>query len=210
MPLGIFGTKLGITRIFDDKGGPIPVTVISAGPCPVLRMKTPETDGYRALLVAYRPCPEKRLTKPLLGIFRKLNLPPHRYLGEFPLEEDESLPDDLRELTVSLFKPGDLLSIQGRTKGRGFQGVIKRHGFGGGKDSHGSKFHRAPGSSGTNTTPGRVLKGKRFPGHFGNERCTIKNLEVVEVIPEENLLLVKGAVPGARGGLLKVYKVEKG
>jgi large subunit ribosomal protein L3 len=207
MPLGLLGTKLGMTRIFDERGVPIPVTVISAGPCPVLRMKTDPADGYRSLLVAYRPTSEKKVKKPILGIFRKHNIPPHRYLGEFSLREGEQIPEGIGTLTVSLFKPGDTISVQGRTKGRGYQGVIKRHGFGGGKDTHGSKFHRAPGSSGSNTTPGRVLKGKGFPGHYGNEKRTIKNLEIVEVVPDENLLLVKGAIPGARGGVLRIVKV---
>lgn len=206
MPLGLLGTKLGMARIFDEKGAPVPVTLISAGPCPIVRRKTPEQDGYSSLLVAYGPCAERKLTKPLKGLFAKAQIPPHRFLAEFRLRDGEGLSEEERILTVSLFQPGDKVSVQGRTRGRGFQGTIKRHGFAGGKDSHGSKFHRAPGSSGTNTTPGRVLKGKRFPGHYGFHLRTMKNLRVVEVIPEENLLLLKGAVPGAPGTLLKITK----
>jgi len=208
MSLGLVGYKLGMTRIFLQNGEPVPVTVLRLGPCPVVEIKREEKDGYRAVKVAFEPVQEKKIKKPLLGIFRKKGLSPHRYLCEFRLKEGEEFPEEGSVLSVSLFSEGVRVHITGRSKGRGFSGVMKRHGFHGGPDAHGSKFHRVPGSSGTNTTPGRVWKGKRFPGHYGDERVTIRNLTVVRVIPEENLLLVRGAVPGARNSFVKVVKAS--
>ncbi|ABY94043.1 50S ribosomal protein L3 [Thermoanaerobacter brockii subsp. lactiethylicus] len=201
MKKGILGRKHGMTQIFDEKGEVIPVTVIEAGPCVVVQKKTVETDGYNAIQVGFGDVKEKRLTKPLIGHFKKAGVPFKRYLREFRLD-DISGYEVGSEIKVDIFKPGDRVDVTGISKGKGFAGVVKRYGANRGPMSHGSKYHRRVGSMGATTDPGRTFKGKIMPGHMGHERVTIQNLEVVKVDPELNLLLVKGSVPGPKGSLL--------
>jgi large subunit ribosomal protein L3 len=201
MKKGILGRKHGMTQIFDEKGEVIPVTVIEAGPCVVVQKKTTETDGYNAIQVGFGDVKEKRLTKPLIGHFKKAGVPFKRYLREFRLD-DVSGYEVGSEIKVDIFKPGDRVDVTGISKGKGFAGVVKRYGANRGPMSHGSKYHRRVGSMGATTDPGRTFKGKIMPGHMGHERVTIQNLEVVKVDPELNLLLVKGSVPGPKGSLL--------
>ncbi len=203
----ILGKKIGMTRIFDEKGIVVPVTVIEAGPCVVVQRKTEATDGYEAIQVGFEDCRREKLNQPLLGHFQSRNIPPKRYLREFRVApQDPWQPGD--ELRVDQFQVGDKIVVQGRSKGKGFAGGMKRHHFRGGPKSHGaSKIHRKPMSAGA-TDPARVFPGKRSPGHMGDERVTIKGLTVVAVDAERNLLLVKGAVPGAPGGLLWIRRQE--
>ncbi|ADD03210.1 50S ribosomal protein L3 [Thermoanaerobacter mathranii subsp. mathranii str. A3] len=201
MKKGILGRKHGMTQIFDEKGEVIPVTVIEAGPCVVVQKKTTETDGYNAIQVGFGDVKEKRLTKPLIGHFKKAGVPFKRYLREFRLD-DVSGYEVGSEIKVDIFKPGDRVDVTGISKGKGFAGVVKRYGASRGPMSHGSKYHRRVGSMGATTDPGRTFKGKIMPGHMGHKRVTIQNLEVVKVDPELNLLLVKGSVPGPKGSLL--------
>lgn len=204
MSLGILGTKVGMTRVFDDQGLIRPVTVIAAGPCPVLRLRTPEANGYSAVQVGYDVVAPGKVKKPQRGEFQVLGTDAFRHLAEFRVDGD--LPEVGQTLTVELFAPGDLISVRGKTKGRGFAGVHKRHGMSGGRATHGSGFHRAPGSIGQNTFPGRTFPRRKMPGQLGNADRTIQNLRIVRVIPEENLLLVEGGVPGARGTILRIVK----
>lgn len=201
MKKGILGRKHGMTQIFDEKGEVIPVTVIEAGPCVVVQKKTTETDGYNAIQVGFGDVKEKRLTKPLIGHFKKAGVPFKRYLREFRLD-DVSGYEVGSEIKVDIFKPGDRVDVTGISKGKGFAGIVKRYGASRGPMSHGSKYHRRVGSMGATTDPGRTFKGKIMPGHMGHKRVTIQNLEVVKVDPELNLLLVKGSVPGPKGSLL--------
>jgi large subunit ribosomal protein L3 len=208
MVQGLIGKKLGMTQVFDDEGRVIPVTVLKAGPCVVVQKKTMASDGYQAVqlgLVEERPA---RANKPLAGHFEKAGVAAARRLREFGFtegEEEEIAVGD-QVLVQDVFAPDDRVDILGRTIGRGFQGVIKRHGFGGGRATHGSMFHRAPGSIGQSASPSRVLKGMRGPGHMGNRRNTVKNLKVVRVDTDRNLLLVKGSVPGSRGNYVQICR----
>lgn len=208
MSLGILGKKVGMTRVFDDQGVIRPVTVIAAGPCPVLRLRTPDVHGYSAAQIGFDVvAPErakKLVKKPQQGEFQQLGTDAFRHLAEFRLDGD--VPEVGQTLTVEMFAPGDLIQVRGRTKGRGFAGVQKRHGMKGGRATHGSGFHRAPGSIGQNTFPGRTFPRQKMPGQMGNVERTIQNLRVVRVIPEENLLLVEGGVPGSRGTILRIVK----
>jgi len=203
---GIIGKKVGMTQVFADDGRAFPVTVIEAGPCVVVQRKEKDKDGYAAVqlgLVEARKI--KRITKPMKGHFEKAGLPPCRVLREFPVAEDaESAVGD--KISVELFAPGDKITVVGTSKGRGFQGVMKRHNFGGGKASHGSMFHRAPGSIGQSAYPSRVLKGMKGAGHMGSDRVTVKNLQVVRVDAGNNLLIVRGSVPGAGGSYVVIRK----
>jgi large subunit ribosomal protein L3 len=205
--VGLLGRKLGMTRIFAEDGTNIPVTVIEAGPCFVTQIKTPEKDGYSAVQLGFMEKKEKRTTKPLLGHFAKAGVKPLRYLREF---RDFDIGRELKlgdQIGVEVFEPGDVVDVSGRTKGRGFQGVVKRHGFGGGPKSHGQSDRlRAPGSIGQASFPSRVFKGLKMAGHMGNRRVTIKNLVVVKVIPEQNLILVRGGVPGAVNSIVEIKK----
>lgn len=203
---GLLGKKIGMTRIFDDEGNMVPVTVVQAGPCYVIQVKTLERDGYEAMQIGFDPKKEKRTNKPLKGHFAKANVPPLRRLKEFPLPEDREVkPGDV--LTVEMFSPGEKVKVSGTSKGRGFAGVVKRHGFGGGPKTHGqSDRWRAPGSIGQSSFPSRVFKGLRMAGHMGNARATVTGLTVVKVDPEKNLLFIKGAVPGARNSYVEIYK----
>ena len=203
---GLLGRKIGMTRLFDEKGEVVPVTVIEAGPCYVTQIKTVERDGYNAIQIGFGHA--KRLNRPERGHLK--DLPPLKHLREIRTDDVDQYQVG-QVLDVSIFTPGTLVDVTGTSKGRGFAGAVKRHGFGGGPKTHGqSDRHRAVGSIGSGTTPGRVFKGLRAPGHMGNRRVTVLNLEVVRVDPERNLLLVRGAVPGPRNGLLLIRDAVKG
>ncbi|MGB9661600.1 MAG: 50S ribosomal protein L3 [Moorellaceae bacterium] len=209
MQKGILGKKLGMTQVFDEAGRVIPVTVIEAGPCVVVQKKTVETDGYNALQVGFEPVvKEHRVNKPLRGHFARAKLKPFRYLRELRLENVEDYQVG-QEIKVDIFSPGERVDVTGTSKGKGFAGGIKRHGFQRGPMAHGSKYHRRPGSLGAKG-PARVFKGRKLPGRMGGERVTVLNLEVIKSDAERNLLLVKGAVPGPRRGLLIIKNSVKG
>lgn len=206
---GLIGKKVGMTQIFGTDGSMIPVTVVEAGPCRVVFKKTVEKDGYNAVQISFKDAKEKHLTKPVLGHFKKNGVSPARYLAEFTAGDAASLTTG-QELTVEIFKEGELIDVSGVTKGKGFQGVMKRHKFAGGPATHGSMFHRAPGSIGSSAYPSRVRKNKRMPGHMGDKKRTVQNLEIVGVRKEDNLLLIRGAIPGSPGSLVIVRKAVKG
>ena len=208
MNKGLIGKKLGMTQIFDEQGKVIPVTVIEAGPCVVAQVKTVETDGYNAIQLGFGDVKESKINKPEKGHFAKSKLTPKKHLREFRLDSVENINVG-DELKADTFTAGDQLDIQGTSKGKGFQGVIKRHGQSRGPMGHGSMYHRRPGSMGPTSTPGRVFKGKKLPGHMGSQTITIQNLEVVAVDPENNLLLIKGSVPGPKKGLVVVKTAIK-
>ncbi len=203
--MGLIGRKIGMTQLFDEKGDVVPVTVIEAGPCTVAEIRTRERDGYTALQLGFGTNKEKRFTKPVLGQFRKRNLPPSRYLKEFRVS-DVSAYSLGQTLNASVFERGEHVDVEGTTKGRGFAGVIKRHGFSGGHASHGPTMGREPGSIGSSAYPSRVIKGKRLPGRMGGKALTTKNLVVAGVDAEQNVLLVRGAIPGPPNGLVFVFK----
>jgi large subunit ribosomal protein L3 len=206
---GILGKKLGMSQIFDEKGAVTPVTVIQAGPCYVTQKKTSERDGYAAIQVGFEEVKPGRLTKPELNHLAKKNIPPLRYLHEFKLSNGDEWSEGQR-FDVGIFQVGTLVDVMGHSKGRGFAGVVKRHGFKGGPKTHGqSDRWRTAGAIGAGTTPGRVVKGLRMAGHMGNQQVTAQHLEVLMVDPERNLLVVKGAVPGARDGLLIIREARK-
>lgn len=205
---GLLGKKLGMTQVFDETGDVVPVTVIEAGPCVVVQRKLVDKDGYDAIQVGFDEIPEKKAlkrAKAYLGHFRKKGVKPFRHLQEFPVGKDETFEVG-QVLTVGAFQPGDRVKITGVSKGKGFQGVIKRHGKAGGPASHGSRFHRTTGSIGQRTSPGEVFKNMKLPGHLGDEKVTVKNLQVVQVRSDENLLLVRGAIPGAKNNLVVIRK----
>ncbi len=217
MVSGIIGKKIGMTQLFDESGVVTPATVLEVGPCVVLQKRTMERDGYCAVqLGLVEHLNWKKINKPLEGHIKRAaaeadpeggkQLPPMKFLREFPLDEggDEVAVGD--QVLVNIFKAEDYVTIIGKSKGAGFAGVIKRHGFGGGRATHGSMFHRAPGSIGCSAYPARVFKGRKMPGQLGAKRVTVKNLKVVKVDEEKNLLVVKGAVPGAKGGYLLISK----
>jgi large subunit ribosomal protein L3 len=198
----ILAKKLGMTQVFLEDGRVERVTVLEAGPCPVTGIRTHERDGYEAVQLAFGATKEKALTKPELGHLKKAGAPPMRHLREFRDEAGELQVGDV--VTVEAFTPGDKVKISGTSKGKGFAGTIKRHNFASGPKSHGSHNIRKPGSIGASATPSRVFKGIRGPGQMGNERVTQRGLEVVQVMADENVLLVRGAVPGPRGGTVEV------
>jgi large subunit ribosomal protein L3 len=207
---GILGKKVGMTQLFDEKGNIVPVTIIEAGPCYVTQVKTVETDGYNAVQIGYDEVPERKLTKGQLGHLKQAGAPKVRRLRELRYSElpVHSLGDVIKS---DIFKEGELVDVVGTSKGRGFQGGVKRYGFAGGPKTHGqSDRHRTPGSRGAGTTPGRTYPGTRGPGHMGDARSTVQNLRVALVDPERNLLAVRGAVPGARGSLVLVREAVKG
>jgi len=197
-----------MTQVFADEAL-VPVTVIEAGPCVVTQVKTQEKEGYAAVQIAYGDIKPKRVTKPLKGHFDKAKAKPARYLREYRLDEGESLPEVGTKLSCDIFQAGDVASITAVSKGKGFQGVVKRHGFAGGPGGHGSHFHRAPGSIGMAATPSRVFKGTRMPGQMGDAQVTIKNSEIVKIDPENNMMLIKGAIPGGKGALLVIKATGK-
>jgi large subunit ribosomal protein L3 len=208
---GILGKKVGMTQIFDERGEVIPVTVIEAGPCYVAQIKSSERDGYSAIQMGFEQVKPRRLNKPQLEHLRKGNLPAVRYLREIRMDEqDVARFEEGQQVTVDLFEVGEFVDVIGISKGRGFAGVVKRHGFRGGPKTHGqSDRHRSPGAIGACTTPGRVFKGMRMAGRMGGERVTAQGLQVVLVDPERNLLAVRGAVPGAKDGLLMIRQARK-
>ncbi|PWH16324.1 MAG: 50S ribosomal protein L3 [Ardenticatenia bacterium] len=206
---GILGKKLGMSQIFSEQGEVIPVTVIQAGPCYVTQVKTPERDGYAAIQLGFEEIKPSRLTKPQRVHLTKHNAPALRYLREIRTNDIDQYQEG-QKIDVGIFQVGMLVDVTGISKGRGFAGVVKRHGFGGGPKTHGqSDRWRAPGAISAGSTPGRVFKGLRMAGRMGNECVTIQNLEVVMVDPARNLLVVKGAVPGARNGLLVIREARK-
>jgi len=206
MVRGILGKKVGMTQLFDDQGRVIPVTVVEAGPCVVVQRKSEGRDGYEAVqLGLVERSPRRGAPKPIQGHFSDAGVPPTRYLAEVPVDsDDEAKPGDA--VLADIFEVDEKVHVVGRSKGRGFQGVIKRHGFGGGRATHGSMFHRAPGSIGRSADPSRVFPGQGMPGQMGNKRVTIKNAQVVRVDSNRNLLFLKGGVPGARNSYVQILK----
>jgi large subunit ribosomal protein L3 len=205
---GLIGKKIGMTQIFDEDGLAIPVTVIEAGPCYVTQVRMPEKDGYSAVQMGFSEAKPKRLTGGQLGHLKRNNLPPLRFLREFRVKNPDVQEGD--QVTVAIFDIGERVDVVGTSKGKGFQGAVKRYHFAGGPRTHGaSDRERAPGSNGSGTTPGRVYKGSRRPGHMGDDRVTAQSLKVVLVDAERNLIGVQGSVPGARGGLVMVKEARK-
>ncbi len=203
---GLIGYKLGMTQVFLEGRGLVPVTVLELGPCKVAQLKTLEKDGYAAAQVSFGHVKEKKVPKPILGHYKKAEISPAKFLREFKGGEDLSVG---QVLTTDIFSEGEFVDVTGTSKGKGFQGVMKRHGFGGGRKTHGSRFHRAPGSIGASAYPSHVFKNTRLPGQMGSKRVTAEGLEVVGVRPDENLVLVKGAVPGGAKGMVFVRKSVK-
>ena len=203
MSLGLLGNKIGMTQIFDETGNIIPVTVLKIGPCVITQVKTVLTDGYNAIQIGYGNVPTKSLTQPELGHLQKSNIQPLKYLKEFRVNNPEEFQVG-QILNVEAFNSGQLVDITGKSSGKGFSGLQKRHNFARGPMTHGSKNHRQPGSIGMGTTPGRVLPGKRMAGQLGNKITNIKKLKIVQVNAEENILIVKGSVPGKPGNLISI------
>ena len=208
MKKAIIGKKLGMTQLFDNNGNVVPVTVIEAGPCVVSQKKTTENDGYEAVQIGYGDLKASKVNKPMKGHFAKGDVAPKKVLREFRFEDTSAFNvGDI--IKADAFAEGDAVDVRGTSKGKGYQGAIKRHGQKIGPKTHGSKYHRGVGSMGANTDPGKVFKGKKMPGHMGSERVTVQNLTVVKVDGERNLLLVKGAIPGPKGGLLEIRESVK-
>ena len=208
MKIGLLGRKIGMTRVYDASGKATPVTVIEAEGNTVLQVKNPERDGYTAVQVGFDLQKESRVSKPLLGHFKKANAEPKRFVREFRLPDGTVLDGDL-DLSVSQFEPGQFVDVIGRSKGKGFQGVVKKHGFSGQPAAHGSKMHRRNGAIGNRSTPGRIWKNMGMPGHMGDRRVTVQNLQVMQVREAEKIILVSGAVPGANGSYVIVRPAIK-
>jgi len=206
--LGLLGNKIGMTQIFDELGNIIPVTILKVGPCIITQIKTKEKDGYDSIQMGYGNVSTKSLTQPELGHLQKSNIQPLKYLKEFQFINKNKEFKIGQILNVDLFVQGQSLTIQGKSIGKGFSGLQKRHNFTRGPMTHGSKNHRAPGSIGMGTTPGRVLPGKKMAGQLGNKITTIKNLKIIQISPEENILVIKGSVPGKPGNLLRIIPSE--
>lgn len=204
----IYGKKLGMTQIFAENGNAIPVTVIEIKPCTIVAKKTVDKDGYNAIVISFGEIKEKNATKPLKGIFAKAKVAVQRHLKEIKVENLDEYEIG-KTIDVSVFENGDRVDVQGISKGHGFQGVIKRHGQHIGPKGHGSMYHRRPGSMGATTSPGRVFKGKRLPGHMGNVVSSILNLDVVKVDSDKNVILVKGSVPGAKKSIVRVRQTVR-
>lgn len=207
MTNGLMGKKLGMTQIYDAEGRLVPVTVIEAGPCRVSALRSREKNGYDAVQLVFGEVAERKLSKAALGHLKASNTPPSRTLKEFKKTGDVQVGQVIK---ADVFKQGEWVDVEGVSKGKGYQGVVKRHHYRGGPETHGSMFHRAPGSIGSSSYPSRVWKGKTLPGHMGSERVTVQRLKVIEARPDENLLFISGAVPGATGGLVVVRKSKKG
>lgn len=204
--LGILGRKLGMTRVFDNDGTVVPVTVVAAGPCPVMQIKTRDKEGYDAVQVGFQNLEERKANRPAKGHQARAGKGLFRHLREFRVDDPAGYELG-QELTVELFARGEKVKVTGTSKGKGFQGVMKRHNFRGLKASHGAeKVHRSPGSIGHATFPGRVFKNKKMPGQMGNEQVTNVNVEIIDVRPEENILVLKGQVPGPKNGLVMIRK----
>lgn len=205
MSLGILGNKIGMTQIFDKNGNVIPVTIIKSGPCYITQIKSVEKCGYQAIQMGYLEVApnSKKLTKPMLGHFNKINLPPFRFLKEYKINElgDYKIG---QQLNVDIFKIGEHVNVTGLTIGRGNTGNVKRHHFNSGAVTHGSKSYRLQGSIGAGTTPGRVLPGKKMPGRMGNEKRTVQNLEIIDINKEQNIIVIKGCIPGKSGNLVSI------
>jgi large subunit ribosomal protein L3 len=208
MKIGLLGRKIGMTRVYDANGKATPVTVIEADGNTVLQVKNPEHDGYTAVQVGFDSQKESRVPKPLLGHFKKANSEPKKFVREFRLPDGTALDGDL-DLSVSQFEPGQFVDVIGRSKGKGFQGVVKKHRFSGQPAAHGSKMHRRNGAIGNRSTPGRVWKNMGMPGHLGDDRVTVQNLRIVQVRPDDNVILVCGAVPGSNGSFVVVRPAKK-
>lgn len=208
MKKGIIGRKVGMTQFFNERGQSVPVTVIEAGPCVVIQKKTVENDGYNAIQVGYRAKKTHRVNKPLMGHYKNAGKGAFYHLRELKIEDTEKFELG-QEIRADIFEEGEFVDVTGHSKGRGFQGVVKRHGFAGGPATHGSMFHRAPGAIGQCADPSRVWKNQKMPGHYGNDRVTVMNLRVVKIFPEKNLLFVKGAIPGSRNGVVIVRNALK-
>ncbi|MCP4665989.1 MAG: 50S ribosomal protein L3 [Deltaproteobacteria bacterium] len=206
MTTKLFGKKLGMTRYFLEQGKSVPATVIQVGPCVVVQKKTREKEGYNAIQVGYLPKKELRTNKPLRGHFKNAGVGCFHYLREITVEDPKDFEFG-QEIKSDIFQVGDVVHVSGLSKGRGFSGVMKRWGFSGGRKTHGSRSHRIPGSIGCSATPGRVQKGKKLPGRMGNQRVTVKNLRVIDVRPDMDVVTVRGAVPGSRNGLVEIIKV---
>ena len=203
MSKGILGKKLGMTRVFRENGQSIPVSSLEVGPCYIIQIKWAEKEGYNAIQLGFQPKKEKGLNRPIAGHFKAAGKGGFRVLREFRVDNPETYELG-QEITSEIFDIGDRVTVSGTSKGRGFSGVVKRWGFSGGDTSHGTRSHRVPGSIGASAMPSRVMKGKKMPGRMGYQRVTVKNLRVVDVIREQNLILVKGAVPGSKGGLVEL------
>jgi large subunit ribosomal protein L3 len=203
MAIGLLGNKIGMTQIFDEAGNIIPVTILKVGPCVVTQVKTAEKDGYNSIQVGYGRVSNRSLTQPEFGHLQKSDIRPLKYLKEFRINEENNFQIG-QILNVDSFEPGQLVNIQGKTIGKGFSGLQKRHNFTRGPMTHGSKNHRAPGSIGMGTTPGRVLPGKKMSGQLGNKIITVKKLKVIQINSKENILVIKGSVPGKPGNLLSI------
>jgi large subunit ribosomal protein L3 len=210
MSIGIVGQKLGMTRVYDSTGTITPVTVIVAEPNTVVQVKTKEKDGYDAVQVGVGTAKESRVTKPLLGHFKKAGVEPREHLSEFRVNGQDDVPKQGEAITVTRFKPGQWVDVIGVSKGKGFQGVVRRHHFAGQPAAHGSKMHRRPGAIGCRSTPGLTFPNHRMPGHMGDEQITVQNLRVVQVREADNVLLIRGAVPGANGSIVVVRTAIKG
>ena len=204
----LLGRKVGMTQIFGDDGNHVPVTVVQAGPCTIVGIRSKATHGYDALQLGFEAA-KKNVSKPRAGHFKKANVAPTRILREVRLDKVEKPYEVGQALTVELFSPGEIVDVVGVTKGKGFQGGVKRHGWLGGEATHGSMFHRAPGSIGASSDPSRVWPGHKLPGRMGGVRRTVLNVTVARVLPEQNLILIRGAVPGANGSLVMVRKSIK-
>jgi large subunit ribosomal protein L3 len=202
---GLIGKKVGMTRLFIQEGQVVPVTVLEIGPCQVLQVKTPERDKYSSVQLGFGPKKAKKVNKPMGGHFAKAGVEPQKVLKEFRVDDPAEFQVG-QTITAEIFAPGDKVHVIGRTKGRGFTGVVKRHKFSGGKETHGCTTHDKPGSIGASADPSRVLKNKKMPGHHGNANYTARNLKIIDVRPEQNLVVVKGAVPGANGGIVILEK----
>lgn len=204
----MIGKKVGMTQVFAEDGQLVPVTVIQAGPCLVVQKKTAETDGYDAVqLGLVEKMSNRRMIRPMKGHFEKANVPPTRTIVEFDYEGEANVGD---RVLVDIFRPGDSIDVVGRSKGKGFQGVVKRHGFAGGRATHGSMFHRAPGSIGASAFPSRVMKGMRMGGRMGGDQVTVKNLRVAKIDPENNLIYIRGAVPGGKNAVVVIRHAANG
>lgn len=207
MAIGLLGNKIGMTQIFDESGNIIPVTILKVGPCVVTQIKTKSKDGYDSIQIGYGNVSNKLLNQPKLGHLQKSNIQPLKYLKEFRVSEQDEFEIG-QVLNVESFSPGQFVNIKGKTIGKGFSGLQKRYNFTRGPMTHGSKNHRAPGSIGMGTTPGRVLPGKKMSGQLGNKITTIKKLKVIQINSEENILVIKGSVPGKPGNLLRIVPSE--
>ena len=203
MVKGILGKKIGMTRVFRDNGESVPVSVLEVGPCYIIQIKRVDKEGYNAIQIGFQSKKDKRINKPLSGHLKAAGKGGFYLLREIKVDDIDEFELG-QEINSEIFNVGDLVTVRGTSKGRGFSGVVKRWGFSGGGKTHGCRSHRVPGSLGASATPGRVMKGKKLPGRMGNEKVTVKNLKVVDVVKEKNLLLLKGAVPGNKGSFLEV------